>query len=388
MVSLETRDSAKNPGLGRLKRLKVPFSFLTEQFANPEPIFDKIRAFLRRCDFTLGEDVDEFEKKYTSFTGARYAVAVGSGTEALALSLRAVGVKPGDEVITAPNTFIATVGAIVQVGAKPVFVDCGDDLCLDADRVEAAITSKTAALLPVHWAGAPADMPALQELARIHRLPMVEDACQALGAKIAGRAVGTFGRAGAFSVHPLKPLHVWGDGGIIVTDDEDLYRQFRLLRNHGLSNRDEVAVFGFNSRLDSLQAIVGNYVFTALPETLGKRISFAEAFDRAFKDSRFEGLVSLPRRPDGTHVFHLYQIFAKDRDGLLSFLKERGVEAKVHYPTPVHLQPAAVSLGYRRGDFPVAERQSTATITLPCHQFLSTEQVGYTVDTVAEFYGV
>jgi dTDP-3-amino-2,3,6-trideoxy-4-keto-D-glucose/dTDP-3-amino-3,4,6-trideoxy-alpha-D-glucose/dTDP-2,6-dideoxy-D-kanosamine transaminase len=366
--------------------MRVPFSFLTEQFANPEPIFDKIRSFLRRCDFTLGEDVDEFERRYAAFTGARHAIGVGTGTDALALSLRALGVKPGDEVITCPNTFIATVGAIVQIGAKPVFVDSGEDLLIDPARIEAAITPKTGAILPVHWAGAPADMAPILELARVHRIPVVEDACQALGAKVGSRPVGTVGQAGAFSIHPLKPLHVWGDGGVIVTNDDELCRKLRLLRNHGLSNRDEVEVFGVNSRLDSLQAIVGNHVFESLPQTLGKRISYAERYDKAFREARFRGKVEVPRRPEGTHVFHLYQIFTASRDALLTFLKDRGIEAKVHYPTPLHLQPAARSLGHKPGDFPQTERQSRESLTLPCHQYLSDAQIDYTISAVAEFF--
>jgi dTDP-3-amino-2,3,6-trideoxy-4-keto-D-glucose/dTDP-3-amino-3,4,6-trideoxy-alpha-D-glucose/dTDP-2,6-dideoxy-D-kanosamine transaminase len=368
--------------------VRVPFSFLTDQFANPEPVFEKLRAFLRRCDFTLGEDVDEFERRYAAFTGARHAIGVGTGTDALALSLQAVGVKPGDEVITCPNTFIATVGAIVQVGARPVFVDCGDDLLLDVNRIEAAITKKTGAILPVHWAGAPADMKRILEIAAQHRIPVVEDACQALGARSGGRAVGTLGQAGGFSVHPIKPLHVWGDGGVIVTNDDDIARQLRLRRNHGLSSRDEVAVFGVNSRLDSLQAIVGNDVFESLPETLGKRIAFAERYDRAFREERFKESIEVPRRPEGTHVYHLYQIFSRDRDGLLARLKSRGVEAKVHYPIPVHLQPAAKSLGHKPGDFPKAERQSASSLTLPCHQYLTEGQIDYVVSVVAEYCGV
>ncbi len=367
--------------------MKVPFSFLTEQFADPEPIFDKIRSFLRRCDFTLGEDVEEFERKYAAFTGAKYAIGVGTGTDALALSLKALGVKPGDEVVTSANTFIATAGAIVQIGAKPVFVDCGDDLNIDPEKIEAAITPKTGAILPVHWAGGPADMESILEIARVHRVPVVEDACQALGAKSGARSAGTFGGAGAFSVHPLKPLHVWGDGGVIVTDDEEICRKLRLIRNHGMASRDEIEVFGVNSRLDSLQAIVGNFVFESLPQTLGKRIGYAERFDRAFKDGRFAGKIEIPLRPAGTHVFHLYQVFSRERDKLVEFLKSRGIEAKVHYPIPLPLQPAAKSLGYKKGDFPKAERICTDSVTLPCHQFLTEAQIDYTIAAVAEFHG-
>lgn len=369
--------------------MKVPFSFLTEQFANPEPIFDKIRAFLKRCDFTLGEDLLEFERRYASFTGAKHAIGVGTGTDALFLSLKVAGVEAGDEVITPPNSFIATTGAIVQAGATPVYVEIKDDQTIDPALIERAITRKTKAILPVHWAGAPADMPRIMEVANRHRIPVVEDACQALGAQIDGKCVGTFGLLGGFSAHPLKPLHVWGDGGIIVTNSDEAEKQLRLLRNHGMSDRDTIAVFGYNSRFDNLHAIVGNVVFETLQETIDKRIGHANLFDKKLGNESLKGLVKIPPRTAAfKHVYHLYIIEVQKRDELLKFLNSKGVEAKIHYPIPLHLQPAAKPWGFKKGDFPKTERQSDATITLPCHQYLNTEQVEYAASCVKEFYGV
>ena len=249
--------------------MRVPFSFLVEQFAGPEPIFRKIGEFLKRCDFTLGEDVVGFEKRYAQYCGAKYAVGVGSGTDALFLAMKAAGVRPGDEVITVPNSFIATTGAIVQAGARPVYIDVGEDLAMRSDAIEAAVTNRTRAVMPVHWAGYPADMEEICRVARKHDLLVIEDSCQALGAKIRDKHVGTFGVAGAFSLHPIKPLHVWGDGGMIVTDSEDLAGSLRLLRNHGLEGRDVVRRFGYNSRLDNVHAIVGNHVMDTLEKRSG-----------------------------------------------------------------------------------------------------------------------
>jgi dTDP-4-amino-4,6-dideoxygalactose transaminase len=226
---------------------RVPYSYLERQFAEIDPILDDIRALVRRGDYTLGGAVRDFETRFARLVGARHAIGVNSGTDALILALQAVGVGPGDEVVTAPNTFIATVGAIVAAGARPVFVDVDARHSIDPALIEAAITPRTRALLPVHLEGNPADMEAIDAIARRRGLVVVEDACQAFTAAIDGRRVGTFGRAAAFSLHPLKPLNVWGDAGMIVTDDDAITDQLRLRRNHGLRDRDTVEVWGVNS---------------------------------------------------------------------------------------------------------------------------------------------
>ncbi len=369
--------------------MRVPFSFLTEQFADSEPIFKRMREFLKRCDFTLGEDLAEFESRYAKYTGAKHAIGVGSGTDALALSLRVAGVKPGDEVISAPNSFVATTGAIVQAGAKPVYVDVTENQTIDCCRIEAAITGKTKAILPVHWAGCPADMEEICRIADRHHLTVVEDACQALGARIRGRHVGTFGIAGGFSTHPIKPLHVWGDGGVIITNSDKLATELRLVRNHGLEGRDVVTLWGVNSRFDNLHAIVGNVVFQSLDATIEKRIALASQYDKAFRQAKFSRFVQPPpRRSELKHVFHLYLMKAERRDECLEFLKGQGIEAKIHYPIPLHLQPAAAPWKLKKGMFPVTEAQSTDTLTLPCHQYLENEHIDYVVAKVAQFYGV
>lgn len=365
--------------------MQVKYSYLEEQFANPQPILAEIAQLVRAADYTLGKPVAEFEASFAKVIGTRYAVGVNSGTDALFLALKAVGVGVGDEVITVPNTFIATVGAIVAAGAKPVFVDVLDDYTINPALIEQALTPKTKALLPVHYAGHPADMPAILAIAAKHGLPVVEDACQAISAAIDGRCAGSYGIAGGFSLHPLKNLNVWGDGGVIVTDSEEIRDTLVLLRNHGLKNRDEIQIFGYNSRLDSLQAVVGNYLIKDIEKITAQRIAYANLIDAGLAD--LQDVITIPvRQPNRRYVYHLYMLMVKDRDNLLAYLIKNGVEAKVHYPIPLHLQEAARPLGYKAGDFPVAEAQAKTIITLPVHQHLRREQIDYMIEMIHQFY--
>lgn len=346
---------------------------------------EDIRALVMSCDFTLGAVVKEFERRFADLCGMPYAVGVGSGTDALILSLKILGIGPGDEVITTPTTFIATVGAIVMVGACPVFVDSEDGFVIDPSKIEAVVTPRTKAILPVHYTGNVADMPEIMKIAERKNLTVVEDACQAIGASIHGQPVGTWGETACFSLHPLKNLNVWGDGGVIVTRSPELAEKLRLYRNHGLVNRDEVRVFGHNSRLDSLQAVVGNRLIEQVGFITEQRIANARRYDEAFLDMGDH--VRVPKRRSGVkHVYHLYMIRVKRRDGLLDYLHRNGVEAKIHYPIPVHLQKAALYLGYREGDFPVSEGDSQTIITLPVHQHLTPQEIDHTVEQVRSFY--
>ena len=317
--------------------------------------------------------------------GAKYAIGVGSGTDALFLSLKVIGVGEGDEVITAPNTFIATVGAIVATGAKPVFVDVTDEYTINPKIIENAITPRVKAIMPVHYAGHPADMIEIMDIAEKHDIPVVEDACQAITAAIDGKCAGTFGITGCFSLHPLKNLNVWGDGGMIVTDSKEVHDRLILLRNHGLKNRDEVEIFGYNSRLDSLHAVVGNNLIKDIHKITETRIKWAQKFNSAL--SELSDFIKIPKRqPNKKYVYHLYMVIAKNRDGLLSYLNENGIEAKIHYPIPLHLQPAFAGSGYQEGNFPVTESQCKSIITLPVHQHLTEEQIDYTIEKIKEFY--
>ncbi len=365
--------------------MKVPFSYLKEQFARPEPILKDIGKLVKTGDFTLGKQVAQFEAKFAKVCGTRFAVGVNSGTDALFLSLKALGIGAGDEVITMPNTFIATVGAIAASGAKPVFVDCNDEYVINTDLIEAAITSKTKAIMPVHYAGHPADMAKVLAIAKKHSLRVVEDACQGICSSIDGKVTGSFGDAGGFSLHPLKNINVWSDGGIVTTNSEQIYRKLILLRNHGMSNRDEYEMFGYNSRLDTVQAVVGLHIIKDLEKITRRRIENARAYDTGLADLR--QIKFPPRRKNVRYVYHLYILQVERRDELLSFLNKNGIEAKVHYPMPLHVQKCCSGLGYKAGDFPVAESQARRIITLPAHQHLTDKQIKFTIDKVHEFYG-
>ncbi|MFC1824516.1 DegT/DnrJ/EryC1/StrS family aminotransferase [Thermodesulfobacteriota bacterium] len=365
--------------------MKVEYSYLFEQFKDHQAIFDDIDAIIRTGDYTLGKVVQEFEENFANLLGAKYAVGVNSGTDALFLSLKALGVGEGDEVITAPNTFIATVGAIMASGAKPAFVDVLDDYTINPALIEKAITARTKAIMPVHYAGHPADMDSIIKIAEEFGLQVIEDACQAITAALGNQYVGTIGTAGGFSLHPLKNLNVWGDGGIIVTNSEDMLNKLILLRNHGLKNRDEVQIFGYNSRLDSIQAVVGNHLIKDIDIITEKRIRWADKIDKGLRD--LPDYITIPeRKRERRYVYHLYMVMGRERDRLLSFLNENGIEAKIHYPIPLHLQTAAAHLGYREGDFPVTETQCKRIITLPVHQHLFEDQIDYTIEKIHEFY--
>jgi aminotransferase EvaB len=364
--------------------MRVRYSYLAQQFGDCEDLWQELRAFVPTGEFTLGKPLAEFERRFAELIGTRHAIGVGSGTDALKLSLKALGVGTGDEVITAANTFVATVGAICEVGARPVFVDCDDTFCMDVDKLERAITPRTRAIMPVHFTGYMSDMKALMPIAERHHLPVVEDACQSILGSLDGRNAGTWGKASAFSLHPLKNINVWSDGGVITTDDDHLASELKLLRNHGLADRDTVVRMGYNSRLDTIQAVVGNWLIPKAQEISNARIANAAYYDKhlgALKQIRIP-----PRPADMRIVYHLYIVFAQDRDALLEHCIVNGIEAKVHYPIPIYRQKALDYLGHKQGDFPVTDRHTTEIFTLPCDQHLSREELDFVVETVRSFY--
>jgi dTDP-3-amino-2,3,6-trideoxy-4-keto-D-glucose/dTDP-3-amino-3,4,6-trideoxy-alpha-D-glucose/dTDP-2,6-dideoxy-D-kanosamine transaminase len=365
--------------------MDVRYSYLSEQFSDCEDLWSDLKKFVATGDFTLGEPLRVFEERFAELIGADYAVGVNSGTDAIKLALKAAGIRPGDEVITAANTFVATVGAIVELGAIPVFIDCDDTFCMNTNKIAQVITKKTRAIVPVHFTGYMTDMRQVSILAEEHSLAVVEDACQSILGAIDGKHAGTWGLAGAFSLHPLKNLNVWSDGGVIVTDDRSFAKELRLLRNHGLHDRDTVVRMGFNSRLDTLQAVVGNWLLPKTKEIADQRIQNAKFLDEEFGQIRG---VRVPIRPSDFHiVYHLYMIFAEKRDELLEYCLTHGIEAKVHYPVPIYRQPALKHLGYEEGDFPVSDRHAKSVISFPCDQHLSKEQLESIVSIVRKFYG-
>jgi len=372
------------PALSEARR-QVPYVALGHQFAaESASLLPRLQEVLAGGQWVAGPMVAELEAQLAERLGARECIAVGSGTDALILSLRALGIGPGDEVITAPNSFIATASAIVHVGATPVFADVLPDQNLDPLRVEAAITERTRAILPVHLTGRAARMPELLELARRHDLRVIEDAAQAIDARLLGQTAGTFGDLGCFSCHPLKNLNAAGDAGFILANDTELAQRLRRARSNGLVDRETALHWGVVSRLDSLQAAV-------LLERLPRLTSVTEARRRNAHAYRtlLAGVPQVfmpPCRAEEFNVFHTFVVQVERRDELQTFLHERGVGTAIHYKIPIHLQPAARALGYGQGAFPVAEEQAGRILSLPVHQFLSAADVEYVAASIKEFY--
>jgi aminotransferase EvaB len=366
--------------------VQVPYAFLDRQFEDPEPYLDEMRELIAQGAFTLGAPVEQFERQFAAYCGLPHAVGVASGTDALMLALQAVGVGHGDEVITVSATFIATVGAIASVGARPVFVDVDDGIVMDAGQVEAAITARTRAILPVHWSGNMADMPRLAEIARRHNLPIVEDACHAIGARLDGGAGGSVGDVACYSFHPVKHINAWGDGGVIVTRSSEIDASLRIARNYGLVDRDEAETFARNSRLHTLQIPVLRRQLGVFEDVVARRNEIAARYDAAFAELA-PGLRFPRRRPEVRHTFVIYVVMTERRDDMVAHLRTRGVDARIHYPIPMHLTRAGRKLGHREGDLPVSEAYARETVTLPAHQYLTDDQVEYTIEAVRSFFG-
>ena len=366
--------------------MKVPFSYLDRQFANVDDYLKDVRELVLSGDFTLGKPLTEFENAFAKRTGMPHAIGVGTGTDAIIMPMKLSGIGPGDEVITTTMTFYATVGAIVATGATPVLIDSEDGFMLDPEKIEEAITPRTKAIVTVTFSGNIPDLERIKAIADKHKLMIFEDSCQSIGGELNGKPMGSWGEAAAYSLHPLKNLNVWADGGVVTTRSAELARKLRLYRNHGLVSRDEIEFFGINCRLDTIQAVIANRLMPQTDFITQTRIKNAAFYDAAWKD--IADCVAPPVRRKGVkHVYHLYMVRAKDRDGLLAYLQKEGIEAKIHYPKPIHLQPAAAYLGYKEGRFPKAEEDCKKIITLPAHQHLTQEELDYTVKCVRRYYG-
>lgn len=363
--------------------MKIPFLELKEQHRRlGAELRGAIDRVLESGWFALGPEVEKFEGAFASYLGAQHCVGVNSGTAALHLTLLALGIGPGDEVITVPYTFIATVEAITAVGARPVLVDIDPvSYAMDPRKAEAAITAKTRAILPVHICGQPADMAPLLAMAQQRGLAVVEDACQAHGAEYNGRKAGTLGTAGCFSFYPSKNLGCCGEGGAVVTNNAALAEQVRKLRNHGSLGRFGHSVPGFNCRMESIQGAVLSAKLPHLDEWNLARRAHAARYNQRLAGS---GVVTPAEMPYARHNYHLYLIQCEDRDRLRDALAERGIESGVHYPDPVHLEAAYRDLGHRAGDFPVAENLARHCLSLPNYPELSAEAVEYVAASIRE----
>ncbi len=365
---------------------RVPFQDLPLQIRQLRSELDSaLDGVLRHGQFILGPEVVAFEQAWAAFCGAKHTVGVGSGTDALQLILRALGIGAGDEVITVANSFIATAEAVSYTGATPVLVDCSlENYLIDPAAVAAAITPRTRAIMPVHLYGQPADMAALATLAQKHGLALIEDAAQAHGATLAdGRPCGTLGRAAAFSFYPGKNLGAFGDGGAVTTDDEALVRQLRLLRNWGSIVKYHHEVQGYNSRLDTMQAAILGVKLRHLATWNERRRVAAGWYREALADCA--GLALPAEAPwTGRHVYHLFvvRLLERDRDTVAKGLADAGVQTVVHYPVPIHLQKAYAGLGHGAGAFPNAERAARTVLSLPMFPEMTPDHVGLVADAL------
>lgn len=362
---------------------RVPYVNFAAQFAEQkDEIYAAVEKTFGDGHFVGGSAIEMLEQELAHFIGVSYVVALNSGTDALILGLKAMGIGPGDEVITPPNSFVASTAVIVAVGATPVFADVRDDQNIDPHAVAAAISPRTRVIMPVHLTGRVADMGPLLELAQRHGLGIIEDAAQSIGSRYEGRNSGTFGTCAAFSAHPLKNLNAAGDGGFLATNDAEIANKVRLLRNHGLANRDTVTVWGTVSRMDTLQAELLRGRLQRLHGVIERRRCNAENYRRLLSDTP----VFIPTcRNHEFNSFHLFVIQTERRNELQAHLKAMGIGTGIHYPVPIHLQPAAESLGCTRGDFPVTERQADRILSLPIHQFLSLEDQEYVAEEIKRF---
>lgn len=369
--------------------MKVPFLDLKPQYHG---IKDEVmRALSSVCEaqtFVLGPQVREFEEAIEKFIGVSHAVGVASGSDALLLSLVALGVGPGDEVVTTPYTFFATAGSIWRLGARPVFADIDPrTFNISPEKAGGKISPRTKAIIPVHLFGQTADMDTVMATAHAHHIPVIEDAAQAIGAKYKGRPAGTIGDMGCFSFFPSKNLGGFGDGGMVVTPREDFASRIKMLRVHGSEVKYRHDIVGCNSRLDSIQAAVLTVKLRHLAAWEEARRRNAERYRRLFRDHGLGEIIGLPTAADGnTHVYNQFVIRVPKRDDLKAHLQTLGIGTEVYYPIPLHLQPCFAALGYREGDLPESERAARESLALPIYPELTEEMQGAVVEAISGFF--
>ena len=364
--------------------MKIPYVNLSAQWKeereNLLPIIDEA---LLKGDFVAGEAIKEFERLVGKLCSVDYVVSLNSGTDALTLALHILGVGRGDEVITTPNSFIASTAVIIHLGAKPVFVDVLEDQNMDPAKLESAITEHTKAIMPVHLTGRMCEMDEIMRIADLHFIPVVEDAAQSIGSQYKSRPSGSIGKIGCFSAHPLKNLNAFGDAGFLTTNSNEIAEKAKLLANHGLKTRDIIERFGFNSRMDTLQAAVLNFHLDNLDNVIAKRRKNASIYYETLNNKYV--FYNKPR-DYSFDTFHTFVIQVNERDALKFFLESKGVGTSIHYPVPIHLQPAASQLNLGMGSFPVAEDQAKKILTLPVNQFVSEQEIKMIAEQVNSFF--
>ena len=364
--------------------MKVELIDLRDRFKEERKAIIKIvEKVLSKGNLILTKEVQNFEKSICKFTGAKFCLGLNSGTDALMMSLWSSGIKRGDEVITSPISFVATANSIIHVGAKPVFVDVGDDLNINPDLIEAAITKNTKAIMPVHWTGRVCEMDKIIKIAKKYKLKIIEDAAQATAAYYKGRHAGTFGKISAFSTHPLKNLNALGDGGFIITNEKKLYDKIKLYRSHGLEGRDDAKIIGVNSRLDSLNAEVLSFRLKKLKNIINRRKKNINYYKKYIKTDKVK-ILSDGKNEKNAYV--MFVVLAENRNKLQEYLKKFNIQSLLYYPTPLHLHNSMKYLGYKKGNLINAERITSKVISFPHHQHLTEKQIKFVSEKINKFY--
>ena len=364
--------------------MKIPYINLGKQNNKIETDLKKIFInVVSKGDYVGGKSIEKFERNIAKFCGTRYAIALNSGTDALTLALYCSGVKKNDEVITTPNSFIASTSTIVHLGAKPVFVDVNNDQNMDVNKIEDKITKKTKCIMPVHLTGRMCDMKKINLIAKKYNLVVIEDAAQSVGSKFKNKKSGSYGQFGCFSAHPLKNLNAIGDSGYLTTNNYKYYKKIKLLSNHGIYNRNIVKYFGHVSRMDVLQAEILNYKLKNINKVIKKRRNNFKLYSKYLNKQK----IYFPlEKKDEFNTYHTFVIQIENRNKLQKYLKVKGVDTTIHYPIPIHLQPASKNLNYNKGDYPVTEKQAKKILTLPIHQDLKKNEIKYICKLINNFY--
>jgi dTDP-4-amino-4,6-dideoxygalactose transaminase len=364
--------------------MKISYVNLAKQYhIEKKKIIKIIDSVFSSGNYIGGDQVEIFEKEISKFCNTKYCVALNSGTDALTLALHTLGVRRGDEVITTPNSFIASTAVIVHLGAIPIFVDVKDDQNIDPDLIEKKITKKTKVIMPVHLTGRMCEMDKIMKIARKYKLKVVEDAAQAIGSMYLNKKSGSIGDIGCFSAHPLKNLNAVGDSGYLTTNSKKIAEYIKDLRSHGMTNRNIVKNFGYVSRMDNLQASILNFRLKNLQNIILKRRKNAELYNNYINSKH----VYIPKENNKEfNTYHTFVIQTENRDKLKKYLFSKGIQTAIHYPYPIHLQPCAKKLGYKKGDFKKTELQSKKILTLPINQFLSKKNIIFIAKNINNFF--
>jgi len=364
--------------------MKIPYVNLNLQWRKEKnPLLKIINQTLESGNWVGGANIKKFEKKISKLCNTKYAASLNSGTDALTFGLHLLGVRRGDEVITTPNSFIATVSVIVHLGAKPVFIDVLPDQNMDPSLLEKAITKKTKAIMPVHLTGRMSEMNQINRIAKKYNIPVIEDAAQSIGSRYHNKPSGSLGTIGCFSAHPLKNLNAIGDAGYLTTNKRKIYEKVKELRNHGMLNRNKIKNFGYVSRMDNLQAAVLNYRLKNLKKVIETRRENVELYKKYLD---LQNVFIPPEKKYQFNSYHTFVVQVDKRDQLKRYLQKNNIATAIHYPIPIHLQPAAKFLGYKKGSFKYAEKQAKRILTLPINQFLKEKEIKKISDKINYFY--